>query len=57
MCTNSHVAEGADGINGVRLANAIHLSSWLGEEVDINFDEDLFLEKLQEKIEWEKNKP
>ncbi len=44
------IAPGSDGINGVRLANAIHLSSWLGEEVDIDFNEDFFLEKLNEKI-------
>lgn len=44
------IAPGSDGINGVRIANAIHLSSWLGKEVDIDFDEDLFLEKLNEKI-------
>lgn len=50
------VAPGSDGINGVRLANAIHLSSWLNKEVDIDFDEDLFLEKLQEKIKEEQNK-
>lgn len=50
------VAPGSDGIRGVRLANAIHLSSWLGEEVDINFDENLFYEKLQEKIKEEKMK-
>ena len=27
------LAPGSDGINGVRLANAIHLSSWTGKEV------------------------
>ncbi len=48
------VAPGSDGINGVRLANAIHLSSWLGEEVSTEIDEDLFLAKLQEKIDSEK---
>lgn len=48
------VAPGSDGINGVRVANAIHLSSWLGKEVDIDFDEDMFLELLNEKINNEK---
>ena len=28
------LAPGSDGINGVNLANAIQLSSWLGKEVD-----------------------
>ncbi len=50
------VAPGAEGINGVRIANAIHLSSWLNEEVSIDFDEDMFLEKLNEKIAEEKAK-
>ncbi|MGL4949142.1 MAG: Gfo/Idh/MocA family protein, partial [Anaeroplasmataceae bacterium] len=44
------VAQGADGINGVRIANAIHLSSWLGKQVDINFDADLFKSELDKKI-------
>ncbi|MFI3253762.1 MAG: Gfo/Idh/MocA family oxidoreductase [Eubacteriales bacterium] len=47
------VAPGSDGINGVRLANAIHLSSWLGKEVDIDFDENMFLELLEEKAKNE----
>ncbi len=29
------IAPGPDGINGVRLANAMHLSSWTGQEVDM----------------------
>ena len=29
------LAPGSDGINGVRLANAIHLSSWTGKEVGL----------------------
>ena len=40
------VAEGYEGINGLTLSNAMHLSSWLDEAVEIPFDEDLFLEKL-----------
>ncbi|MGV9184196.1 Gfo/Idh/MocA family protein [Arcanobacterium canis] len=44
----------ADGIHGVALANAIHLSSWTGTEVSLeNFDEDLYLELLNERIEAE----
>ncbi|MGM0385511.1 MAG: Gfo/Idh/MocA family protein, partial [Actinomycetota bacterium] len=48
------VAPGADGINGVRLANAMHLSSWTGEEVDMeNFDEERHLAELNRRIEAE----
>ena len=42
------VARGEEGINGLTLSNAMHLSSWLGRAVEIPFDEDLFLEKLNE---------
>ena len=42
------VARGEEGINGLTLSNAMHLSSWLGKMVEIPFDEDLFLEKLNE---------
>lgn len=48
------LAPGSDGIHGVKLANAIHLSSWLGKEVDIPFDEELYLAELNKKIEEEK---
>lgn len=48
------LAPGADGIHGVRLANAIHLSAWSGEEVSIeNFDDNHFLEQLNQKIRQE----
>lgn len=49
------IAPGSDGVKGVRLANAIHLSSWLGKAVDIDFDEDVFLKKLNEHIAKEAN--
>ena len=44
------VAEGKEGINGLMISNAAFLSSWLGETVSLPIDEDLFYEKLQEKI-------
>lgn len=48
------LAPGADGINGVRLANGIHLSSWTGEEVDlVDFDEEKYLEELNKRIKDE----
>ncbi|MCH6265947.1 Gfo/Idh/MocA family protein [Neobacillus citreus] len=51
------LAPGSDGINGVRLANAMHLSSWLGKEVEVPFDEDLFLEELNKRIAEEGKYP
>ena len=44
------IAPGSDGINGVRLANAIHLSSWTGQEVPLDLDEDLYLSELNQRI-------
>ncbi|MFC7846934.1 Gfo/Idh/MocA family protein [Arthrobacter sp. NPDC057388] len=47
------LAPGSDGINGVRLANAIHLSSWTGREVPLDFDEEEYLAELNERIRSE----
>lgn len=47
------LAPGSDGIYGVALANAIHLSSWLGKEVELPLDEELFLVELNKRIEEE----
>ena len=44
------LAPGQEGINGLTISNAMHLSSWTDDWVEIPFDEDLFYEKLQEKI-------
>lgn len=44
------LAPGSDGITGVRLANAIHLSAWTGQEVSLDFDEDVFLAELNSRI-------
>lgn len=42
------VAKGCEGINGLMISNAMHLSSWLGRPVTLPVDEELFLEKLNE---------
>lgn len=47
------IAPGSDGIHSVRLANAIHLSSWVRREVDLDFDEDEYLELLNRRIDAE----
>ena len=51
------LAPGEDGIHGVQLANAIHLSSWLGKEVELDFDEDLYLKELNKRIAEENKYP
>ncbi len=47
------IAPGQDGILGLTLANAMHLSSWTGMPTDIPFDEEYFLRLLQKKIAQE----
>ena len=44
------VANGIEGINGLTLSNAMHLSSWLGKTITLPIDEDLFYSELQKKI-------
>ena len=43
------VAEGTEGINGLMISNAAHLSSWTGETVSLPVDEDKFYTLLTEK--------
>ncbi|WP_069998711.1 Gfo/Idh/MocA family protein [Cellulosilyticum sp. I15G10I2] len=40
------VAEGIEGVNGLLLSNAMHLSSWLQKPIEFPFDEKIFLEEL-----------
>ncbi len=44
------VARGEEGIRGLSISNAAHLSSWLGKEVEIPVDEDIYFAELQKKI-------
>lgn len=44
------IAPGEEGIKGLSISNAIHLSSWLDDWVELPIDEELYYEKLQEKI-------
>ncbi len=43
------VAEGKEGIRGLTLSNAMHLSSWLEKPVEIPFDEELFFQELNKR--------
>ena len=43
------VADGREGINGLMLSNAIHLSGWTGETVSLPIDEERFLALLSER--------
>ncbi|MEG1426101.1 MAG: Gfo/Idh/MocA family oxidoreductase [Oscillospiraceae bacterium] len=43
------IADGKEGINGLTLSNAMHLSSWLKCPVSLPFDEDLYLCELNKR--------
>ena len=43
------VAEGAEGINGLTLSNAMHLSAWTDQMISLPPDEDLFLTELNKR--------
>ncbi|MGL5970312.1 MAG: Gfo/Idh/MocA family protein [Kluyvera sp.] len=44
------IAPGTDGIHGLTLSNAMHLSTWTDDWVDLPFDEALFKKLLDERI-------
>ena len=50
------VADGREGINGLMLSNAMHLSSFLGREVELPFDEQLFKDELMKRVATSRRK-
>ena len=50
------VAEGTEGINGLMISNAAHLSSWTNETVTLPIDEDKFYDILMKKVSSSKAK-
>ena len=50
------VAEGAEGINGLMLSNAMFLSSWENKMVSLPIDEDLFYDELMKRVATSKAK-
>ncbi|MFH1571714.1 MAG: Gfo/Idh/MocA family oxidoreductase [Gemmatimonadota bacterium] len=50
------IAPGTDGINGVQLSNAMMLSTWTDDWVDVPVDEDRFYEELQKRVKTSKAK-
>lgn len=48
------IAPGAEGIRGLTISNAIHLSSWTGEAVELPIDEDKFIDELEKRKAEEK---
>lgn len=50
------VAEGVEGIRGLTLSNAMHLSSFLGKAVELPFDEDLYYDELMKRVATSRRK-
>ena len=50
------VASGTEGIHGLTLSNAMHLSAWTGREVELPFDDDLFYDLLMERVKTSRRK-
>ena len=50
------VASGLEGINGLTLSNAMHLSAWTGKEISIPFDEELFYQELMKRVKTSRRK-
>ena len=50
------VAGGEEGINGLTISNAMHLSAWLGKEIEIPFDEDLYYDELMKRVKTSRRK-
>ena len=50
------IADGREGIRGLMLSNAMHLSAWTGRETDLPIDEQLFYRLLEEKCKTSRHK-
>lgn len=44
------IADGKEGINGLTLSNAMHLSSFLNKEIELPFDEELYYSELMKRV-------
>ncbi len=50
------VAEGYEGINGLTLSNAMHLSAFLNKEIELPFDDELYYNELMKRVATSKKK-
>jgi predicted dehydrogenase len=50
------IAGGEEGIKGLTLSNAMHLSSWLGKPVELPFDEELYYNELMKRVATSRRK-
>lgn len=50
------VAGGEEGLNGLMLSNAMHLSAFLGKTVELPFDDDLYYNELMKRVKTSRKK-
>ena len=50
------MADGREGINGLLISNAMHLSAWTGKTVELPFDEVLYKELLMDRVKNSRRK-
>ena len=50
------VADGREGINGLTISNAMHLSAFLNKTIEIPFDEELYYEELMKRVATSRRK-
>jgi hypothetical protein len=50
------IADGREGINGLTISNAMHLSAWLGKPIDLPMDEQCFKAELMERVKNSRRK-
>ncbi len=50
------VASGLEGINGLTLSNAMHLSHWTGGMVELPFDDELYYNELMKRVATSRRK-
>ena len=50
------VADGREGINGLMISNAMHLSAWENRTVELPFDEKAFYDHLMERVKTSRRK-
>ena len=51
------VADGREGINGLTISNAMHLSAWTGKEIDVQtFDHELYYSELTKRVATSRRK-
>lgn len=49
-------AEGVEGINGLTISNAMHLSAWLGRPVELPIDDELYYAELMKRVKTSRRK-